>query len=82
MKIKIDEKALKKAMKPAMQDIARTDDQRFEDIRVRYTGKSVAEIKPAVQGLFRSNSGKTSDPELTQYAELNSQGKSARMQVE
>lgn len=71
MKIKIDEKALTKAM----QDIARTYDRGFEDLRARYTGKPVAEIKPAVQQLFRSNGDKISDPELI------SQGKRVRMQM-
>lgn len=81
MKIKIDEKALKKALQPAMQDIARTYDRGFENLRVRYTGNPVAEIKPAIQQMFRSNGGNISDPELTSYAELISEGKSVRMQV-
>lgn len=82
MKFKINEKAIKRVIQPAMRDIARTYDREFEKLRVHYTGKPVAEIKPAIKRLFRSNGGSISDPELTSYAELISQGKSIRMKVE
>jgi hypothetical protein len=81
MKIKLDEKALRQAIQPAVQDIVRTYDRDLERLRVRYAGKPTAEIKPAIQHLFRSNGGSISDPELTNFAELISQGKRVRMQV-
>jgi hypothetical protein len=81
MKIKIDQKALKEAMRPALQDIARTYDRGFERLRTQFAGKPVSEIKPAIQQLFRSNGRNISDPDLSNYAERISQGKTVRMRV-
>lgn len=40
----------------------------------RYTGSPISEIKPELRRIFADNGGSISDPELTEYAQMISNG--------
>jgi len=54
--------------------MAREQNRELERMSVTYTGRPVEEIKPALQRLFARYDGKITDPELTEWAQLISDG--------
>lgn len=68
MKIQLDERALKRAVDDSMKRWARETNQRLSSLATSHAGRSIPEIKRALQSLFRSQGGSISDPELSDYA--------------
>jgi hypothetical protein len=74
MSFKFDERALRRAVQPAIDKMARDMTREMNQLSARYAGRPVAEIKPALQRLFGRDGGSITDPELTEYAEAISAG--------
>ncbi|MFS0715377.1 hypothetical protein ABC195_16015 [Microbacterium sp. 2P01SA-2] len=69
-----DENAFKRIAEDAVRDLAAKQTRELEQIRQRYTGHPIAEIKPALQRLFAEDGGSITEPELTEWAQLISDG--------
>lgn len=74
MKIKFNEREFKRLMQTDVQKgiekMAAHQTRDLERLRQQYTGRPVAEIKPALQQLFRSYDGNVTDPELSEWAQM------------
>ncbi|MFJ6281300.1 hypothetical protein [Arthrobacter subterraneus] len=76
------EKQVMKAAESGIRDLTKQYDRMFDSLRRQYTGRPVNEIKPVLQREWRRvNGGSISDPELTNYASLISEGTPIRMNV-
>lgn len=75
------EKELEKAIRPAMKDIASDYQKMFDSLSRRYKGRPVSEIKPVLKREWSRVGGSISDPELTDYATLISEGTRIQMRV-
>lgn len=75
------EKELEKAIRPAMKDIASDYQKMFDSLSRRYKGRPVSEIKPVLKREWARIGGSISDPELTDYASLISEGTRIQMRV-
>ena len=75
------EKELEKAIRPAMKDIASEYQKMFDSLSRRYKGRPVSEIKPVLRREWSRIGGSISDPELTDYATLISEGTRIQMKV-
>lgn len=75
------EKALENAVQPALKDIASDYQKMFDSLLRRYKGYPVSEIKPVLRREWSRVGGSISDPELTDYATLISEGTRIRMKV-
>lgn len=75
VKIKFDDRALKKAVKQAAEKTARSMasdlTRALNALTAQYEGRPVDEVKTAVQSTWKRHSGGGSitDPELTEFAE-------------
>lgn len=74
MKFKINEAALKRAVAPAVKNIAEDKTRQMDQFVADYAGHDLDEIKRAIVALFKRDSGSISDPELTRYAEMVQRG--------
>lgn len=78
MKIQFNEHELKRLMQTEVQKgvdkVAAEQTRDLDRLRRQHTGRPVAEIKPALQQLFRRYDGKITDPELTKWAQMISDG--------
>lgn len=54
--------------------MAREQNRELERMSATYTGRPIEEIKPVLQRLFARYDGKITDPELTEWAQLISDG--------
>ena len=70
-KFKIDDRALKKAVRQGVQKMADDLTRALNGLTTRYQGKPLEEIKPEIQREWSKHSGGGSitEPELTQFAE-------------
>ena len=75
------EKELEKAVRPALKDIASDYQKMFDSLLRRYKGRPVSEIKPVLKREWARIGGSISDPELTDYASLISEGTRIQMRV-
>lgn len=75
------EKALEKAVQPALKDISSDYQKMFDTLLRRYKGRPVTEIKPVLRREWSRVGGSISDPELTDYATLLSEGTRIEMKV-
>lgn len=75
------ERELNKMVQGAMHDIAADYQKMFDRIGRQYKGRPVSEIKPALQREWSRIGGSITDPELTDYATLISEGTNIKMQV-
>lgn len=75
------EKALEKAVQPALKDSASGYQKMFDTLLRRYKGRPVSEIKPVLRREWSRIGGSISDPELTDYATLVSEGTRIQMRV-
>ncbi|MEL5990645.1 hypothetical protein ACOKGD_04785 [Microbacterium phosphatis] len=57
-----------------IEQMAREQNRELERMSATYTGRPIEEIKPALQRLFARYDGKITDPELTEWAQLISDG--------
>lgn len=67
---KFDERAFNKLVQDATAKVSRQMTEQLDGLRAQYAGRPLPEIKAALQRTMRGNGGSTTDPELTQYAEL------------
>ena len=75
------EKELQKAVRPAMKDIASDYQKMFDALSRRFKGRPVSEIKPVLRREWSRIGGSISDPELTDYPTLISEGTRIKMRV-
>lgn len=75
------ERKLEKAVRPAMKDIASEYQRMFDSLSRRYKGRPVSRIKPVLKREWARLGGSISDPELTDYATLISEGTRIQMRV-
>ncbi|MGV0047286.1 hypothetical protein ACRU13_21755 [Mycobacterium colombiense] len=68
------EEELQRQLRPAMQKIADDNQPQMDDLFRRYAGRSVEEIKPAVEREIASWGGSMSDDGLTRIATAISEG--------
>ncbi|MGC5225108.1 hypothetical protein ACPW96_21275 [Micromonospora sp. DT81.3] len=62
------------AAQSGLQQLAREQTSDFDRLRQQYTGRPVEEIRPALQRLFARYDGKITEPELTEWAQMISDG--------
>ena len=72
--IKFDQAALRREIQAGLDRVAREQTRDLDRLRQQYTGHPVAEIKPALQRLFARYDGKITDPDLSEWAQLISDG--------
>lgn len=75
------ERDLNKMLQGTMKDIASEYQKMFDSLLRRYKGRPVAEIKPVLRREWRRIGGSISDPELTDYATLISEGTRIKMKA-
>ncbi len=75
------EKELEKAIRPAVRDIASDYQKMFDSLSRRYKGSPASEIKPVLRREWARIGGSISDPELSEYACLISEGTRIQMRV-
>lgn len=76
------ERDVMKAAESGVKDLAKQYEKMFDSLRRRYAGKPVSTIKPVLKREWaRINGGSISDPDLTDYATLISEGTKIQMQV-
>ena len=86
MKISInfDEREFRRQMQSAVQSgvdkVAREQTRDLDRLRQQYVGRPIDEIKPALQRLFARYDGKITDPELSDWAQLISDGTRIELQ--
>lgn len=85
MKIQFNEREVKRLMQTEVQKgvekLAAQQTRDLERLCQQYIGRPVAEIKPALQRLFRRYDGNVTDPELSEWAQMISDGTRIRMQA-
>lgn len=75
------ERDLKKMVQGTVKDIASDYQKMFDSLSRRYKGRPVSEIKPVLRREWARIGGAISDPELTDYATLISEGTRIQMRV-
>jgi len=68
------ERAIRKDVEAHVQGVSREMTREFDQLSARYAGRPVAEIKPALKRVWEKDGGSISDPELTEYAQMISEG--------
>lgn len=69
-----DENAFKRLAEDAVMRLAAKQTRELEHLRLQYTGHPVEEIRPALQRLFAADGGNITEPDLTEWAQLISDG--------
>jgi hypothetical protein len=75
------ERDLNKMVQGAVQDVASDYQRMLDRLGRQYEGQPVAEIKTVLRREWSRLGGTLSDPELTDYASLISEGTHIKMQV-
>lgn len=75
------EKEVQNAAREGVRDVATQYERMFTSLRRRYAGRPVDEIKPALRREWRRIGGSITDPDLTEYATLISEGHRITMNV-
>jgi hypothetical protein len=65
---------VEKAAQQGVNDVAKELARDIDRLRLQHQGRPVDSIKPALKRLFERRGGKITEPELTQYAEMISDG--------
>ncbi|HLR94128.1 MAG TPA: hypothetical protein VK053_06365 [Jiangellaceae bacterium] len=76
------ERELKRMAEGAVRDIASDYQQMFDSLLRRYKGRHVSEVKPVLRREWARVGGSISDPELTDYATLISEGTRIELRVQ
>lgn len=74
MRIRPDDRTLRKLIQPALDGIAEDYNRDVAALTRQYQGKPADQIKPALRRVFEKRGGKISDTELNEYAQLISAG--------
>ncbi|ACV06401.1 hypothetical protein I6I18_04650 [Kytococcus sedentarius] len=75
------ERDLNRMVQGTVKDIASDYQKMFDSLLRRYEGRPVSEIKPVLRREWSRIGGSISDPELTDYATLISEGTRIQMKV-
>ena len=75
------ERQVKKAAERGVRQIANEYQRMFDSLGRQYRGKPVEVVKPALRREWARIGGSISDPELTDYARLISEGTRIEMRV-
>jgi adenylyl- and sulfurtransferase ThiI len=62
------ERDLKKAVAPAMRDLAAKRTRQYRDLSDHYTGGDIETVKRELVKLMKADGGSITDPELTEHA--------------
>lgn len=77
-KFEFDQKAFERAIRQDaeahVRDVSRDMTREFDRLHAQYVGRPVAEIKPALKRVWEMGGGSITDPELTEYAQMVSDG--------
>jgi hypothetical protein len=65
---------LEKQIQAGVDELARQQTKKLEDLRRQFAGETVAAIKPELQALFAEDGREVTDPELTEWTEAISAG--------
>lgn len=71
---KFDKRAFDKLAKDMVKDEAKRLQKMMDDLVRRYQGHPVAEVKSALARQWKKDGGKITEPELTEWATLISEG--------
>lgn len=74
MKMQFNMAAIEREIQRGVDDLVRKQSRDLERLGNQYKGKPVATIKPALQRLFAGYGGSITDPELTEWAQMISDG--------
>lgn len=79
-----DERALRKAVAPALEKLARDLTRMLQGMAREFQGRPVEEVKPVLQARWAEATpgGSITDPELTQYAEAIAAGRSIEVRAD
>lgn len=69
-----DENEFRRLAQDVVNEVADEQTRDLELLRQQFTGKPVEQIKPALQRLWASYDGSIDDPELSDFAQLLSDG--------
>ena len=75
------ERAIRKDVEEHVRDLSSEMTREFDLIRARYAVQPVADIKPALKQVWEKDGGSISDPELTEYAQMISDGTQIEFQA-
>lgn len=75
------ERDLNRMVQGTVKDIASDYQKMFDSLLRRYEGRPVSEIKPVLRREWSRIDGSITDPELTDYATLISEGTRIQMKV-
>lgn len=77
-KFEFDQKAFERGIRKDVEDhvrgVSRDMTHEFDQLRAQFAGRPVNEIKPAVKRAWETGGGSITDPELTEYAQMISDG--------
>lgn len=77
-KFEFDQKAfereIRKDVEAHVRDVSRDMSREFDRLHAQYAGRPIAEIKPALKRAWEKGGGSITDPELTEYAQMISDG--------
>lgn len=72
--MKFNEKALRQIAEEAVKDVAKDLQRDMDGIHRTYAGRPVQEVKSAIQMTFRRNGRQITDPQLSAWGQLISDG--------
>jgi len=75
------ERAICKDVEAYVQGLSREMTRDFDRLHARYAGRPVDEIKPALKRVWEKGGGTISEPELTGYAQMISEGTKIEFQA-
>lgn len=85
MKLGFNEKAfrreIEKQARGALRDETRRIQREMDRFTARYAGLPVEQVKPALKQMWERDGGSLTDPELTEYAEVISEGGQINFQL-
>lgn len=74
VKFNFNAEGMRRVAEEAVKNMATQQNQDLERLRQQYTGQPIEVIRPALQQLFAGYGGSITDPELSDWAHLISEG--------
>lgn len=82
MNFEFNDEGMRRVAEDAVSKVAAQQTQDLDRLRQQYTGQPVAVIRPVLQQLFASYDGNITEPELSEWAQLLSDGTRIEMTPE
>ncbi|WCD91449.1 hypothetical protein [Microbacterium sp. nov. GSS16] len=82
MDFKFNEEGMRRVAEEAVANMAAQQTQDLERLRQQYVGQPIAVIRPALRQLFASYDGNITEPDLSEWAQLISDGTRIEMTPE